>query len=121
MSKATLGLREDFLCNYLQPVQEDPGEDLASDREKRNATIVSTGFAIAFLEDGNYNGVFVVFRNLLVFPHFQDETKKAALQKKATMLNHFVWDVVRAQGLSWGHSLHCFLKLHKRGMRLDIS
>ena len=113
-SKATLGLREDLLYNYLQAVQEDPGEDLASDREKRNATTFSSGFTIAFLKDGNNNGVFEVFRNLLVFPRFQDETEVAALQLKATVLNQFVRDVVRAGGLSWGHSLHCFLKLHKR-------
>jgi len=60
------------------------------------------------------NGVFEVFWNLFTFPHSQDETEQAALQRKATMLNQSLWDVVKTRELSWGYSVHYFLKLHKR-------
>ena len=86
---ATLEVRESFLCNYLQPVQEDPGKNLTTNREKRNATIVCKGFSIAFLEEGDNNGVLKAFRKLLALPHSQEEIKQAALQRKATVMDQF--------------------------------
>lgn len=82
-SKATSERRECFLCGHLQPVQLDPGNDVTSNPEQRNASIVSTNASIVstdvFLEDGYNKGVFVwwfvFFRNLFALPFSQDETE----------------------------------------------
>ena len=52
-----------FPLRQLAACSRGPGQNLTRNREKKNATMVSTGFSIAFLEDGDNNGLFEVFRN----------------------------------------------------------
>ena len=69
-------------------------------RAKRRETTRKFPRSSFFFKDADNNDVFKIFRNLFAFPHPQNETEQAALQRKATTLTPFVWDVVRTRGLS---------------------
>lgn len=81
-------------------VKEEEGVDFTGDREEADPTVVSTGFEVAFLEDGDDGRVLPILRGSFGSPDDGDDLMEPFGHGITTVFEHFCCDEAHTRGFT---------------------